>query len=248
MNEQTLQIGDVKTHLGIDYCFFGDEELDCPVCGKELYIHNAYANQQPKRESCPHVVYYWEKTRFGGHFFFVRPDFGKAFIQALLKSEYYKEFLQDPHRHQTDSNRRPLHHPRPLKDNEVALFASGDFSSDDPMFADSEASAYNRQFMEKIRSSETFSSDGSLIVNSNVQFDHTRFREMLRSEEIGARVGNISFERPSIRHPELLSDDVVVYYNLEGVGDYEKGDIRDRFIAISETEYQSLGVRGLSEL
>jgi len=246
MTDQPIKVGDLKKHLGIEYCWFGDEALDCPVCGTELYRQVPHSDELPERGSCPHVIYYWEKTRFGGHFFFVRPDFGKTFIQALLKSDYYEEFLQDPHRHQTQSHRRPLHHPRALKDNEISLFASGEFSSDDPMFADSKASAYNRQFMEKIRSSSTISSDGSLLVNSKVHFDEARFLEMKRYEEVGARVGNISFASPSIRHPEYLPHDIVVYYNYEGVGSYEKGDSRDRFIAISPTEYHNRGFRGLS--
>ncbi len=245
MTDQTIQNGDRKRHLGLDYCWFGDEELDCPVCGAELYRQVPHSDLLPERGSCPHVIYYWEKTRFGGHFFFVRPDFGKAFIQALLKSEYYKEFLQDPHRHQTESNRRSMHHPRPLKDNEISLFASGDFSSEDPMFANSKADAYNTQFMETIRDSTVLSSDGQFIVESKVHFDETWFLERRRYEEIGARVGNISFGSPSIRHPECLPKDVVVYYNFEGVGSYEKGDSRIRNIAISQTEYSNPGIRGL---
>ena len=215
-NDQTLQIGEHKIHLGIDYCWFGDEELDCPVCGAELYRQVPFSDQLPKRGSCPHVLYYWEKTRFGGHFFFLRPGFGKDFIQALLKSDYYKEFLQNPHRNNPHSNRRPLYHPRPLKDNEIALFASGVFSSEDPLFTNSKWRSDDQQFLEK-----------------------------RRYEEIGCRVGNISFRSPSIRHPELLPHDVVVYFNFEGVGDYEKGDSRIRNIAISPTEYHIPGVQGL---
>lgn len=248
MSEQGIQVGDKKIHLGIEYCFFGDEELHCPVCKAELYRQVPYTDQLPIRKSCPHVIYYWEKTRLGGHFFFVRPDFAKAYIRALLKSDYYKEFLQNPHRNNPHTNRSSMHHPRRLKNNDIALFASGDFSSDDPMFVDSKASAYNHRFMEKIRDSTFLSSDGTFFVDSNVHFDETWFLERMRYEEIGAKVGNISFECPSIRHPELLAEDVVVHYNFEGVWIKERSDSRTRYIAISPTEYHNPGIQGLSEL
>ena len=216
MNDQPLQIGDQKTHLRITYQFFGDEELHCPFCGTQLYHQIPHASQLPERRSCPHVLYYWEKTHFGGHFFFVRPDFGKAYIQALLKSDYYQEFLENPHRNNPKSHTRPLHHPRPLKKNDIALFASGAFSSEDPLFSEPKWRSDDPLFLEKIR-----------------------------YEEIGAKVGNISSQCPSILHPECLANDVVVHYNYEGVGNQEKHDGRTRFIAISPTEYLAPGLQGL---
>jgi len=218
MSDQGIQTGDHKTHLGIKYCYF-DDELYCPVCGLELYCHNAYDNRQPKRESCPHLLYFWEETHLGGHFFFVRPDFGKKFIVTLLKSEYYEKYLQNPHRNRPHRNRGSFHHPRPLKNNDIGLFASGAFSSEDPLY-----------------------------IGSKVLRDDPFLLEKQRFEEIGARVGNISFECPSIRHPELLSDLVVVYYNFEGVGNHQKkDDSRTRYIAICPSEYHNPGLRGLSE-
>jgi hypothetical protein len=217
MTDQPIKVGDRKRHLVIDYCFCG-EDLHCPYCGEELYRHDAYANQQPKRGSCQHLLYFWEKTRFGGHFFFVRPDFGKDFIQALLKSDYYEKFLQNPHRNHPHVNHPSLHHPRPLKDNEIGLFASGDFSSEDPMFE-----------------------------RSNIMHSDPKYIEKRRFEEIGARVGNISSECPSTRHPEYLPDDIVVYYNFEHVGVSELGDSRQRHIALVPTEYHKPGVHDLSE-
>lgn len=245
MSEQEIQIGDHKIHLGIDYCFFGDEELDCPICGKELYRQEPYSGcyQLPTRASCPHVIFYWERTRNGGHFFFIRPDFAKPFIQALLKSEYYKEFLQNPHRNNPQSNRSSMHHPRPLKNSEIALFVSGVFSSDDPMFVGSKALVELSRVKEKIG----FYRD-PFSVDLKGHFDFTWFQESIRSEEIGARVGNISHAIPSIEHPECLPDNAVVYYNYEGVSTDEKHDGRTRTIAISPTEYHNPGVRGLSEL
>jgi len=250
MSDQTLQIGDKIIKLGIEYCFFGDEELDCPVCGTALYRQEPYSGsyQLPTRASCPHVLYYWERTRNGGHFFFVRPDFAKPFILALIKSDYYREFLQNPHRNNPPTDRRPMHHPRPLKNNEIALFASGIFSSGDPMFDESKASAEHRELMDQWHFLGALYSDDPISAASKRQLllvGFTRYLERLRYEEIGAKVGNISHAIPSIEHPECLPDNVVVYYNYEGVSTDEKHDGRTRTIAISPTEYNNPGVRGL---
>lgn len=110
-------------HPGIDYRDF-ESELDCPICGEKLFLKDAFENSQPARKTCPHVLYFWEKTHHGGHFFYVRPDFAANFIKALLNSDYYHEHLQTPK-------------VKPLKKNEIAQFASGAISPLDPMFESS---------------------------------------------------------------------------------------------------------------
>jgi hypothetical protein len=107
-------------HPGIDYIDI-ENELDCPICGKQLFLKDAFENNQPVRDNCPHLLYFWEKTHLGGHFFYARPDFAKKFIKALLKSDYYLKYLQIPK-------------AKPLKKNEIAQFASGVISPVDSMF------------------------------------------------------------------------------------------------------------------
>ncbi len=214
MNEkvQISFVGEIKTHLGINYCNFEDE-LSCPICNKRLFAKDTFENNQPVRDTCPHVLYFWEETHLGGHFFCVRPDFAKNFIEALLGSEYYREHLLKPK-------------VRPLKKNEIAQFASGGISPVDYMF-----------------------NHGYLEIND------PRYLEIRRYEHTGSRVGNISHFYPSIKHPEILPQETVVFLTDYSVGytglrirnrKNSHGDLRTLNVAICPTEFHNPGVRGLS--
>ncbi|MBL7047705.1 MAG: hypothetical protein ISR95_08790 [Candidatus Marinimicrobia bacterium] len=198
---------------GIHYWDF-ENKLNCPICGKKLFLQDAFENNQPMRENCPHVLYFWEKTHSGGHFFYVRPDFAKKFIKALLKSDYYQEYLQKPK-------------PRPLKNNEIAKFASGVISPADPMFN-----------------------------YSWIRYPDPGWWEDILYQKVSYRVGNISQYYPSLRHPEIHPEEAVIYVTDYSVGytglrirnrKNSHGDYRTLYIAIIPSEYHNPGIRWLSD-
>lgn len=200
-------------HPGIDYSDF-ENELNCPICGEQLFLKDAFENSQPLRDNCPHVLYFWEKTHVGGYFFYVRSDFAEKYIKALLKSDYYHEYLQTPK-------------VRPLKNNEIAKFASGVISPIDLMFT-----------------------------NPEIKYGEPGWRDDRLFHNVGSRVGNISHYYPSTKHPDILPEDTVVYITDYSVGytglrirnrKNSHGDSRTLNIAICPSEYDDPGIRGIFE-